>query len=104
MVIKCNEFSHLTTTIWALSVQGGKIFHQSKSDTFVVDPFGTIDFQDLYDTLKDFGRAGIHGWKEEDILIAPATDQSSIPLLSYQNLGKPHDLKFIQFQAKRSML
>ena len=69
-----------------------------------MDPFATIDFQDLYDTLKDFGRAGIHGWKEGDILIAPATDHSSIALQSYQNLGKPYDLIFIQFQAKRSML
>ena len=55
---------------WVLSDKGQRVFSQSKSDVFIVDPFGRIGSDRLIETLTS--KCEDHGWKAEDILTAPS--------------------------------
>ena len=65
--LKTEERDFIQAAKWSLSNAGGKIWSETHSDVFVVDPQGLVDFQTLLEAFKEPGS----GWEPDDVLIAP---------------------------------
>ena len=45
--ILCEERHYLDAVVWALSDNGGRLWHETKNDIYIVDPHGKIKSDEL---------------------------------------------------------
>ena len=59
--ILCEEKYYLDAVVWALSDNGGRLWHETKNDIYIVDPHGKIKSDELKRRLH------VDDWAKENI-------------------------------------
>ena len=59
---------------WILSDKGGKLWENSVTSVYIIDPHCKIDYAHLYGMLSTDSKS--HGWYQDDIRFRPSDDEN----------------------------
>ena len=84
--ILCDESYYLDAVVWVLSDYGGRLWHETKNDIYIVDPHGKIKSDELKAKLlsDDLTKENI---SETQIHEGPCKDKGYFSLMSSSETG-----------------